>query len=370
MKKYTSILIGIILIAVTVTIAVLFIQSKKQKKPKPAKDIKVVFVEEVKNSNVPIVITASGSLNAKNKIEIFSEVQGILNPSKKEFKPGTHFIKGETFLSINSEELFQNLRSMKSNLLNVLISMIPEFKIEFPAEYDKWQKYLSKFNINKTTPELPKIKSDKERFFLSYKNVFTTFYNVKNLETRLKKHLIKAPFNGVLTEAYVTTGTLIRPGQKLGEFIDPGIYELGISVNAEFVQFIELGSDVSLTNLEHTKEWKGSVIRVNGKIDLASQTVKVFVLVKGKRLREGIFLDASLNAAEVENAFEISRKLIVNNSEIFVVKNSVLELQQITPVFFNENTVVVKGLEDGTTVLSKPVPGAYSGMQIKINDRK
>jgi len=28
---------------------------------------------------------------------------------------------------------------------------------------------------------------------------------------------------------------------------------------------------------------------------------------------------------------------------------------------------VVKGLDNGTTILSKPVPGAYSGMKIKID---
>ncbi len=248
--------------------------------------------------------------------------------------------------------------------------MIPDFKIEFPNRYKKWETYLTAFDLNKTTDELPETNSDKEKFFLSIKNVYTAYYNVKNLEARLNKYSIKAPFDGVLTEAYVTMGTLIRPGQKLGEFIDPGVYELEISVNAGFGQFLNIGSDVHLSNLEHTKKWQGKVIRVNGKIDLNSQTVKVFVLVKGKDLKEGIYLEASLIAAYEENAFEISNKLIVNRREIFVVQDSVLQLQQIIPVYLNDNSVVIKGLEDGTTILSKPIPGAYSGMHVKINNRK
>ena len=370
MKKYISIITGVILLTVAVTLAILFIQSKERKKPKPVKDEKVVSVEEVLNGDVPIVITSSGSLNAKNKIELYSEVQGVLNTSEKEFKPGTYFKKGETLISINSEELFQNLQALRSNLLNAFVSMMSDFKVEFPNEYEKWQNYLSEFDFNKTTDELPKVNSDKEKYFLSLRNIFTTFYSVKNLEARLDKYLIKAPFNGILTEVFVTAGTLIRQGQKLGEFIDPKVYELEISVNAEFGEFIKIGNDVYLTNLEHTKNWKGKVIRVNGKIDLTSQTVKVFVLLKGDGLREGIYLEASLNATYAENAIEISRKLIINNSEVFVVQDSVLELQQIIPVYFNENTVVVKGLEDGITILSKPVPGAYSGMQVKINKRE
>jgi len=245
--------------------------------------------------------------------------------------------------------------------------MMPDYKVEFPNEYEKWQNYLSEFDLNKTTQELPEINSDKEKFFLSIRNIFTTYYNVKNIETRLNKYSIKAPFSGVLTEVAVTTGTLIRQGQKLGEFINPQIYELSISVNAELGQFLKVGNEVSVTNLKKTKKWNGKIIRINGKVDLTSQTVKVFVLVKGDGLKEGIFLDATLNATSVENGVEISRKLIVGDNEIFVVKDSTLQLQQITPVHYNDTSVIVKGLEDGTTILSKPVPGAYSGMKIKIN---
>ena len=370
MKKYISIILGVVIIAVAVVLAIIFIQSKEKKKPQSIKDKKVVFVEELKNGDIPIIIKSSGSLKAKNKIEIYSEVQGILNQSEKEFKPGTYFKKGETLLSINSEELFQNLQSIKSSFLNVLISMMPDFKTEFPNEYGKWEKYLSEFDLNKRTNELPETNSDKEKFFLSFRNIFTTYYNVKNLETRISKYLIKAPFDGIITEAFVTYGTLIRQGQKLGELIEPGVFELGISVNSDLLQFLGVGKAVQLTNLDQTRKWNGKVIRVNGKIDLTSQTVKVFILVKGTELREGMYLEASLTATHEKNAVEISRKLFVNDNQIFVVKDSVLQLQQITPIYFNDNTVVVKGLVDGTTILSKPVPGAYSGMKVKINNRK
>lgn len=369
MKKYISIIIGAILLIVAVALAVFFIQSKAPKKTKPVKENKIVFVEEVNNGVVPIVITTTGNLKAKNRIELYSEVQGVLNPSAKEFKPGANFKQGEVLLSINSEELFNNLQSLKSSLLNVFISMMPDFKTEFPNDYDKWENYLADFDINKTTKELPNINSDKEKFFLSFRNVFTTYYNVKNLETRLNKYIIKAPFDGILTEAFVTNGTLIRQGQKLGEFIDSGKYELEISIKAEFEQFLTIGGDVHLSNLSHTKMWRGNILRINGKIDLNSQTVQVFVLVKGKGLKEGLYLEASLSAANEENAIEISRKLLVNESEIFVVEDSVLQLRQITPVYYNEKNVVVKGLKNGTTILSKPVPAAYSGMHVKINNR-
>ena len=104
MRKYINIVLGILLIVLAVwLVKVMGILNKKPEKA-PVKIVKTVFVEEVKNGTVPITITANGNLVAKNKIEIFSEVQGVLQPSSKEFRPGNSYRKGEVILKLNSEE--------------------------------------------------------------------------------------------------------------------------------------------------------------------------------------------------------------------------------------------------------------------------
>ena len=42
-------------------------------------------------------------------------------------------------------------------------------------------------------------------------------------------------------------------------------------------------------------------------------------------------------------------------------------LVKVNPVYFTDKTVVIKGLEDGTSVLSRAVPGAYPGMKVSLN---
>ena len=76
---------------------------------------------------------------------------------------------------------------------------------------------------------------------------------------------------------------------------------------------------------------------------------------------------AKVNAKEEENTYEVSRKLLVDNDKLFVVKqDTMLDLVTVEPVFFKENTAVVKNLPDGTKLLSKVIPGAYVGMKVKI----
>ena len=370
MRKIITIILGILLIAGAFFISRVMIESNKKKQRKAPKIVKTVFVDTVQNREIPVVIKANGNLVAKHKIDLYSEVQGVLQPLPKDFRAGTTYRKGEVMLKINSEEHYANLQAQKSNLFNTITSIMPDIRLDYPDAYKKWEAYLRKFDFNKTTPPLPEPDSEKEKFFISGRNIYTTYYNVKNMEVRLSKYTIRAPFTGVLTEALVTIGTLVRPGQKLGEFIDPSVYEMEIAISAAYSNLLQKGKKVQLHNLEKTKTWTGKVVRVNGKVDQTSQTIKVYIEVKGKELKEGMYLEADLVAKSVKDAYEIPRKVLVNNNSVYIVRDSVLELTKVKPVYFKEQSVIVQGLPDGVKTLSRMVPGAFDGMPVKISGAK
>ena len=116
MRKYINIALGILLIALAFWLVKVMVLNNTRPEKTPVKIVKTVFIEKVKNGTVPITITANGNLVAKNKIEIFSEVQGVLQPSSKEFRPGNSYRKGEVILRMNSEEHYANVQAQKSNL--------------------------------------------------------------------------------------------------------------------------------------------------------------------------------------------------------------------------------------------------------------
>lgn len=370
MRKIILSVLGVLLIFAAILLAKYMIDNKQKPRPRFKKTTKTVFVEKVINKEIPIVIKASGNLVAKNKIELFSEVQGVLHIANKEFKSGVNFSKNETLLNINSDEFYASLQSQKSNLINNITAIMPDIRLDFPKEFTKWQTYLNSFDLNKTTPELPSFSSNKEKYFVSGKGITTGYFNIKNLEVRLKKYTIKAPYSGILTETFVSEGTLVRAGQKLGEFIDPSVFEMEVSINAAFADLLKIGNNVTLTNLERTKTYTGKVIRVNGKVDLASQTIKVFIEIAHKDLKDGMYLEANLVAKSEQNAIEISRKLLINNNSIYTVKDTILKLIKVNPVYFNTATVVVKGLPNNTAILTQPVPGSFDGMVVKVQKKQ
>ena len=225
--------------------------------------------------------------------------------------------------------------------------------------------------MSKITPELPEMTSEKENYFMTGRAVVSSFYNVKNLEQRLSKYNITAPFDGVLTQALVTEGTLIRNGQKLGEFIDPTVYEMEVAISKSYVSLLKVGEKVNLSNLDKTETYVGAVTRVNASIDPTTQTVTAYIEVKDSLLKEGMYLEAQVNVKQEENAIEIDRNLLLENNEIYVVRDSLLDVVPVKPIYFSDTKVVLKDVPDGTIILSRPLQGAFVGLLVKkYNENK
>jgi multidrug efflux pump subunit AcrA (membrane-fusion protein) len=364
MRKLILAILGVLFISGAIYGAKMIINSKSKTRKAPSKVIKTVFVDTVKNTSIPIIIPANGNLVAKRRVEIYSEVQGIFKPGSKLFKPGEKYQKNEAFISINDTEYYANVQLAKSNLYNSIAAVLADLRLDFPEVFLKWEAYLKSYDLNKPTPKLPKMVSEKENYFITGRSIVSNYYTVKNLEQRLSKYTISAPFEGILTEALVTEGTLIRSNQKLGEFIDPSIYEMEVSLSKTFASLLEVGETVELNNLERTRKYSGIVSRVNGSINSATQTIAVYIEIKNSSLKEGMYLEANLNAKKEKNAIEVNRGLLLDENKIFIVRDSVLDMINVRPVYFSNTKVVLKDIPDGTIILSSPFPGAYVGMMV------
>ncbi|BAO55388.1 efflux RND transporter periplasmic adaptor subunit [Nonlabens marinus] len=369
MRKIILIILAVVIIAGAAVGAKLIIDSKTAPKPKAVKEVKIVTTDTIQNSTIPIVIPANGNLQAKRRVELYAEVTGVFRSTGKLFRTGQEYRAGETLISIDNTEFYSQVRSSRSTLNNQITAIMPDLRLDYPESYPQWQAYLDKWNMNTYTPALPEPLSDKEKYFVTGRNIYTTYYNLKNLENRLGKYRITAPFSGVLTDALVTEGTLVRNGQQLGEFIQPGSYEMQVSISAEFADLLQIGEEVSLKNISGTKTYQGTVTRVNAKVDQSSQTITVVIEVNDAELKEGMYLTANLDAQQIENAVELDRSLLQNGNGIFVIEEGKLVLKKVSPVYYSDKTVVLKGLENGTVIVSQSISGAYEGMLVKTEEQ-
>ena len=104
MRNIILAILGVLVVAAAAILGTYLVAKSQKPRPTFKKQIKTVFVDNIENKEIPIILSANGNLVARNKIEVFSEVSGILKSSRKLFKAGTNYAKGETLLSINSDE--------------------------------------------------------------------------------------------------------------------------------------------------------------------------------------------------------------------------------------------------------------------------
>ena len=337
----------------------------------PVAQARLVDTMHVRNAAIPTMLEIQGELAAFDKIDLFAEVSGLLEANARPFKVGNYFPKGSVLIRIDAEEARLALLSQKSNLLNAITQLMPDLKIDYPESFRHWQEYLGKFDPEQPIQPFPKAINQQEKYFIASRNLHSQYYSIKSAEERLGKYTLYAPFSGVVTEASINAGAVVRIGQKLGELMNTSNFELEATVALKDLKYIKAGSSVELFSEDIPGNWTGHIKRISDQVDAGTQTVKVFVGLNGQGLRENMYMRGEVKASNIENALRVPRNLLVDQKGLYAVQDSFLQLRKVQVVKITEEHAIVRGLENGTPILSEMIPGAFDGMKVKaINQEK
>ena len=370
-KSLVSIGFGLLLLITGIFISNLIIDLNKSEPTYNNNSLTSVYIEVVKNDSNKIEIERNGKLQSSNRISIISEVQGIKKKNtNKSFKEGERFNKGETLIKINSDEFNSKVKQSRSELKNLIASVLPDIKIDYAENFNNWKNYFDNLSVEEPISKIPESASEKENLFLVGRGIESTYYKVKNLEERLSKYDIKAPFSGILVKGNISEGAFIVPNQILGEFIDPYNFEVGVNIPVNFIEKIKLNQSVSIISGGNKFDIMGKIKRINRKVDEMTQTVKIFIEFNNRNLFEGKFVEVKIPLGVIPNSELISRSLLINDKYVFIAnKDNKVSKANVQPLFYNKENVIITGLENGTRLITSNVSGIYEGMKIKVVQR-
>lgn len=324
----------------------------------------VVNAMQVSNGIVEGEIEFTGRVTSKNRVDIFSEVGGISKYGSKAFKTGVDFRKGEALLYIDKREFESSLISTRSQFISSVASVIPDIKLDYKKSFEEWETYLNSLKSTEITKEIPEVNDAQLRLFLSGRNIYTSYHKLKELEARLGKYTIRAPFNGTLTEAYVNSGSLVRIGQQLGEFIDTENFELEASIEQSSISNLKKGMQVEFSNSNNGKTYSGILKRINAKVDPGTQLIKVFFEINDKDLKSGVYLEAKFKVREYESAVKLPLSSLVDNRYVFLIEKEKSKKHEVKVLNKNTEFIIVSGLPDNVTVITDRKNSAFEGSQV------
>jgi len=373
-RKWIIIISGFAIVAFAF-LSMTWLSGFKKDPPKrpPVDIVRYVKAEVIEYKNTTTNIIATGRVTSKSEIVLSAEVSGKILPGDIPFKKGQSFKKGTLLIKIYDDEAILSLMAQKSGFLNRIASILPDFKLSYKESYPDWKKYLEIIEIDKDLPELPEIRSPQEKVFLASRSLLSDYYSIKKEELRLKKYSIYAPFDGAIISVKMQVGAIANPGTQLANIINTTNLELEVPVEVNSAKWLKIGDNVKVYNESKTTEWLGKIIRKASEVDVATQSISLFINIKSTKAKpvyKGQYLIAEFSGIKLEQVMEIPRSAVFNSNEVFVVADTVLQKKEIIVKKINQKTLFFSGIEKGIDIVVEPLISANENTKVKILGRE
>jgi membrane fusion protein, multidrug efflux system len=192
-------------------------------------------------------------------------------------------------------------------------------------------------------------------------------------EARLRKHVLRAPFDGVVGLRNASVGTFVPAGtpivniEKIDtlkvDFQVPEIYLRDMSTG----QAIEVAVDAFPQRL-----FSGSVYAINPLVDVNGRSLQVRARLANadSELRPGLFARIALKAPSSEDVVVVSESAIVpRGGETFVFRvedGKAIEERVVLGYRANGEVEIVSGLSDGDTIVVAGQQSLRTGSEVEI----
>ena len=311
-----------------------------------------------------------GRVEALYRMDIISETTGDLILGGKEFREGVEFEKGEVMLQLDATEAHNALTAQRSQFLQLLSTSLADLRADFPDNWSSWESFLESMDVDARLPELPAFGSQREELFVANRGILSLFHSIRSAEERLDKYTVVAPFDGVVTAAAVRPGGLVRAGQLAGVLVGRGAYEVKTAVHARYLTTIALGDAVAFVDENNQPVAQGTVHRVAGNVDAATQSASVYCRVqpvdgKSTLLRDGRFLTGTIASDPIADGVNVPVNLLMDGGSVYAVEAEQLKKVPVEVAFESRSEAIVLGLDSGTVVLTEAVASAFDGMPVQ-----
>lgn len=302
---------------------------------------------EIKYTSVPIRIEVTGQVVAIFHAALASRIQGTIDTLF--VREGTSVVKGQTLIQLDNRDVRAELARVSAEVENT------------KAQLDRMNQLYAQDAVSK---------QEMENASRAYK---VAEANRTAVLAQLSYTIVKAPFDGVITEKMVEAGELASPGQPLLRMENPRHLRLNATVAEGDLRSVSLGDKISVVIdalSEQTLDGVVGQILPAGDSQTHTFTVKVDLPAE-PGLKTGMF-----------GRFQLDKGM---SKTILVPRTAVVERGELTSVFavgsdqiarlrwvkvgrrLDQQVEILSGVNVGESVLLNATRG-IDGAAVKIVD--
>ncbi len=350
--KRSQLILLIVFVVISGVIYLALANNRKDvvKKMKPEEKTVYVPIREVQNKLRTVSMESYGQVNPNSEINISFEVQGKLLRGAVTMKPGMKFRKGQLLYHLNKSDSEYSLMARKSALTTLVVASLPDIELDFPAERNKWVKFLEGLNPTaKSLPEFPKTNSEKESLFIVGRNILTEYYTLKSMEEQLKKFAYYAPFSGTVISVNAEPGAIASPGMMIARIAKTGDYEVKIPIGMNDLDKFKSQKSATFKSSTGDVVGTGKIIRISDVVNQQTQSADVYYSIevdKGSQIYNGMFLTITIPIEETKNVMAVPHAS-VHKGKVTILKGGKVIERDVLQVGEVPDSLFITGLKNG-----------------------
>jgi RND family efflux transporter MFP subunit len=210
---------------------------------------------------------------------------------------------------------------------------------------------------------------------------------VEQARLDLERTTIRAPFDAYILTREANVGSQVSPGDQLGRLVGLDTYWVSAMIPLASLRWINVpenggaGSEVRIrnrTSWEPEEQRTGEIFRLVGALENQTRMASLLISVDDPlgvrpgnadqpRLMIGSFVEANIQANELENVVKLSRDYVRQNDTVWVMVDSRLQIRELDILFRDANyAYITGGLEDGDRVVTTTISTVVEGTPLRL----
>jgi RND family efflux transporter MFP subunit len=373
-------------LVIVIAIGLTFVLIKSRKVPKPHETPHLgplVEVAELVKSSRQIVVSGTGTVQARYEVSITPQVKGRVSEISPRMIAGGIFRKGELLFAIEDVDYLLAIDLARANLAQSEYELLRNENLAEVAR-NEWQTLNSGSDAepNPLVVYEPQLKSARAQRDAAQANV-------KQAELNLQRTRIVAPFNCYVRSEQLGIGQFLNAGSPVATVVGTDHVEIVVPLPLDELVWLQVprngvSQKGSLAKIElqsggQTFHWQGVITRALGEIDPRNRMVRVMVTVadpfsRNKKstnllndLLPGMFVEVHLQGEEIPDVVAVPRGALHDNDSVWIVddKNR-LHIRTVDIQRRERDEVLIRsGVNAGERIVLTNLSGAAEGMLLR-----
>lgn len=355
-------------------------QEVKMKRKPIEKQAAVVETIALTPGNFQTYVHAMGTVMPDRQITLKAKVPGEVIFVSENFVQGGLMKKGEILLLIDDSDYKIEVKKVQSALDKALSDLAIEQGSQFIAREElKLINQISKTQMAQTDLALRKPQLDQANAVV--KNARA---DLEKAVLNLSRTKIRVPFNALVLEKKVDSGSLVTTQGELATLVDVDAFLVETLVPPDRLAALNINEKTgskAIIRSQYSKEpWQGTLVRTTGKISSKSRMAGVIIYVKdplGLKNQEtrpqlllDDYVDVRIQGKLLENVFSIPRSILRDKNTVWVYQSGKLAIKQVSLAWKEGDLVFIRsdirsGIQPGDEVITSDLPAPVNGMALQ-----